>query len=166
MDTTNVSKVYHRKLFFTDYGNVAKVERCDMNGMNRTRIVVSKIEQPAALVLDLASKYVYWVDIYLDLIGVVDYQGHNRHTIAEGRQVRHLYGLTVFENYLYATNLDNFSIIQINRFNHTDIQLLTRLQNAREIHVYHKRIQPTVMHYTTIPFTTLSPIIELMLVAR
>ncbi|KAL8183268.1 UNVERIFIED_CONTAM: hypothetical protein K2H54_030285 [Gekko kuhli] len=57
-----------------------------MDGMNRTRIVVSQIEQPTALTLDLVSKYVYWVDIYLDLVGVVDYQGHNRHTIAEGRQ--------------------------------------------------------------------------------
>lgn len=57
-------------------------------------------------------------------------------------QVRHLYGLTVFENYLYATNLDNFSIMQINRFNGTDTQLLIRLENAWEIHVYHKRAQP------------------------
>ncbi|XP_015279019.1 PREDICTED: low-density lipoprotein receptor-related protein 1B-like, partial [Gekko japonicus] len=139
------------KLFFTDYGTVAKVERCDMDGMNRTRIVVSHIEQPTALALDLVSKYVYWVDIYLDLVGVVDYQGHNRHTIAEGRQVRHLYGLTIFENYLYATNLDNFSIMKINRFNGTDTQLLTRLQNAREVHVFHKRIQPTVRSHACEP---------------
>lgn len=62
-----------------------------MDGMNRTRIVVSKIEQPTALALDLVNKYVYWVDIYLDLVGVVDYQGRNRHTIAEGRQVNGLF---------------------------------------------------------------------------
>lgn len=58
-----------------------------MDGMNRARIVVSKIEQPTALALDLVRKYVYWVDVYLDSIGVVDYEGHNRHTIIEGRQV-------------------------------------------------------------------------------
>ncbi|KAH0621373.1 hypothetical protein JD844_022571 [Phrynosoma platyrhinos] len=134
---------FHRKLFFTDYGNVAKIERCDMDGMNRTRIVVSKIEQPTAITLDLISKYVYWVDVYLESVGVVDYQGRNRHTIIEGRQVRHLYGLTAFEDYLYATNLDNFSVIQINRFNGSDAQLLIRFENAQEIHAYHKRVQPT-----------------------
>uniref|UniRef100_A0A8C6XVP1 LDL receptor related protein 1B n=1 Tax=Naja naja TaxID=35670 RepID=A0A8C6XVP1_NAJNA len=132
------------KFFFTDYGNVAKIERCDMDGMNRTRIVISKIEQPTALTLDLVNKYVYWVDDYLDFIGVVDYQGHNRQTIIEGQLVTHLYGLAVFEDYLYATNSDNFSVIQINRFNSRDTKFLMRLENAKDIIVYHKRIQPSV----------------------
>ncbi|KAK2516157.1 hypothetical protein Q9233_013857 [Columba guinea] len=129
------------KLFFTDYGNAAKVERCDMDGMNRTWIVDSKIEQPTALALDLINKYVYWVDIYLDSVEVVDYQGRKRHTIIKGRQIRHLRGLAVFENYLYTVNSDNFSILQINRYNGTDVQSLARLDNAKEIRVYQKRTQ-------------------------
>ncbi|KAM3855508.1 LOW QUALITY PROTEIN: low-density lipoprotein receptor-related protein 1B [Vipera latastei] len=132
------------KLFFTDYGNVAKIERCDMDGMNRTRIVISKIEQPTALTLDLVNKYVYWIDVYLDFLGVVDYQGRNRQTIIEGQLVTHLYGLAIFEDYLYGTNSDNFSVIQINRFNSRDTKFLMRLENAKDILVYHKRTQPTV----------------------
>uniref|UniRef100_A0A8D1E780 EGF-like domain-containing protein n=2 Tax=Sus scrofa TaxID=9823 RepID=A0A8D1E780_PIG len=132
------------KLFFTDYGNVAKVERCDMDGMNRTRIIDSKTEQPAALALDLVNKWVYWVDLYLDYVEVVDYQGKNRHTIIQGRQVKHLYGITVFEDYLYATNSDNFNIIRINRFNGTDNHSFIKMENARGIRIYQKRTQPTV----------------------
>ncbi|XP_031410177.1 low-density lipoprotein receptor-related protein 1B-like [Meleagris gallopavo] len=134
----------NEKLFFTDYGNVAKVERCDMDGMNRTWIVDSKIEQPTALALDLINKYVYWVDIYLDNVEVVDYEGRKRHTVIKGRQIRHLCGLAVFENYLYAVNSDNFSIWQINRYNGTDTRSLTRLENAKEIRVYQKRTQTSV----------------------
>lgn len=78
---------FNRKLFFTDSGDVPKVERCDLDGMNRTRIVYSKAEQPAALALDLVNRLVYWVDLYLDYVGVVDYQGKNRHTLVQGRQV-------------------------------------------------------------------------------
>lgn len=85
--TYNILFSFNRKLFFTDYGNAAKVERCDMDGMNRTWIVDSKIEQPTALALDLINKYVYWVDIYLDSLEVVDYQGRKRQTIIKGRQV-------------------------------------------------------------------------------
>lgn len=66
---------------------MAKVERCDMDGMNRTRVIDSDTEQPAALALDLVNKLVYWVDLYLDCVEVVDYQGKNRHTIIQGRQV-------------------------------------------------------------------------------
>lgn len=83
----NIYFSFNRKLFFTDYGNVPKIERCDLDGMNRTRIVYSKAEQPSALALDLVNRLVYWVDLYLDYVGVVDYQGKNRHTIVQGRQV-------------------------------------------------------------------------------
>uniref|UniRef100_A0A4W3IBD4 LDL receptor related protein 1B n=1 Tax=Callorhinchus milii TaxID=7868 RepID=A0A4W3IBD4_CALMI len=138
------------KLFFTDYGDVAKIERCDMDGQRRTRIVDSKIEQPYAITLDLVTKLVYWADLYLDYIEVVDYEGRNRHTIIHGSDVRHLYSLALFENFIYVINLDNFTakykvtISKINRFNGTDVQTLTRLENAKVLDVYHKRRQPTV----------------------
>ncbi|XP_038606813.1 low-density lipoprotein receptor-related protein 1B [Tachyglossus aculeatus] len=132
------------KLFFTDYGNVAKVERCNMDGTNRTRIVDSKAEQPTALALDRIGRLLYWVDTYLDYVAVVDYQGKNRRTVIQGRQVMHLYDLTVFENYLYATNVDHSGVIRINRFNGTDVQPVITMENARGIHVYQKRARPTV----------------------
>lgn len=62
-----------------------------MDGMNRARIIDSKTEQPAALALDLVNKLVYWVDLYLDYVEVVDYQGRNRHTIIQGRQVSRIW---------------------------------------------------------------------------
>lgn len=74
-------------MFFTDYGNVAKVERCNMDGTNRSRLVDYKIEQPTAVALDVIKKLVYWADAYLDYIDVVDYHGKNRHTIIHGTQV-------------------------------------------------------------------------------
>lgn len=74
-------------LFFIDYGNVAKVERCNMDGTNRTRLVDYKIEQPTAVALDVVKKLVYWADAYLDYIDVVDYHGKNRHNIIHGSQV-------------------------------------------------------------------------------
>ena len=75
-------------LFFTDYGNVAKLERCNMDGTNRTRLVTEHVEQPTAVALDLVRKLVYWADAYLDYIEVVDYEGNNRHTIIQGLLVR------------------------------------------------------------------------------
>ncbi|XP_041434027.1 low-density lipoprotein receptor-related protein 1B-like [Xenopus laevis] len=135
------------KLFFTDYGNLAKVERCDLDGMNRTRIVVSKLEQPTALTLDLVNKFVYWADVYLDYIEVVDYEGRNRQSIIQGKEVSHVYGLSLFENYLYASNTDSSTILTINRFNSTDVHSLLSLENACDIHIYHKRTQPAVRRY-------------------
>lgn len=79
---------FHRKVFFTDYGQIPKVERCDMDGQNRTKLVDSKIVFPHGITLDLVSRLVYWADAYLDYIEVVDYEGKNRHTIIQGLLVR------------------------------------------------------------------------------
>lgn len=63
-------------------------------------------------------------------------------------QIEHLYGLTVFENYLYATNSDNAnmqpktSVIRVNRFNSSDYQVVTRVDKGGALHVYHQRRQP------------------------
>lgn len=73
-----------RKVFFTDYGQIPKVERCDMDGQNRTKLVDSKIVFPHGITLDLVNRLVYWADAYLDYIEVVDYEGKNRHTIIQG----------------------------------------------------------------------------------
>lgn len=63
-------------------------------------------------------------------------------------QIEHLYGLTVFENYLYATNSDNanapsrrLSVIRVNRFS-TDYQVVTRVDKGGALHIYHQRRQP------------------------
>ncbi|XP_048049460.1 low-density lipoprotein receptor-related protein 1B isoform X2 [Megalobrama amblycephala] len=136
-------------LFFTDYGNIAKLERCNMDGTNRTRLVDYKVERPTAVALDLVKKLVYWADAYLDYIEMVDYNGKNRHTIIQGYQVAHLHGLAVFEDYLYATRSEPSSgavvdILRINRFNVTDPETLTSIGNAKTIRVYHKLSQPKV----------------------
>ncbi|KAK2516454.1 Lrp1 [Columba guinea] len=126
------------KVFFTDYGQIPKVERCDMDGQNRTKLVDSKIVFPHGITLDLVNRLVYWADAYLDYIEVVDYEGKNRHTIIQG-----------ILNYLYATNSDNAnaqqktSVIRVNRFNSTEYQVVTRVDKGGALHIYHQRRQPT-----------------------
>lgn len=83
----------HSKVFFTDYGQIPKVERCDMDGQNRTKLVDSKIVFPHGITLDLVNRLVYWADAYLDYIEVVDYEGKNRHTIIQGILVSGFGGL-------------------------------------------------------------------------
>uniref|UniRef100_A0A8C2AJR3 Low density lipoprotein receptor-related protein 1Ba n=1 Tax=Cyprinus carpio TaxID=7962 RepID=A0A8C2AJR3_CYPCA len=144
------------KLFFTDYGTVAKVERCNMDGTNRTRIVEYKTEQPTAVTLDLVKKLVYWADAYLDFIEVVDYNGKNRHMVIQGNSVSHLYGLALFEDYLFAvcsepSRESKVDIFRINRFNSSDTNTVTTLESARAVRVYHRLAQPTVRTHACSP---------------
>eukprot|EP00066_Takifugu_rubripes_P020818 XP_011610084.1 PREDICTED: low-density lipoprotein receptor-related protein 1B [Takifugu rubripes] len=138
-------------LFFTDYGNVAKVARCNMDGTNRTQLVDYRIELPTAVALDVVRKLVYWADAYLDYIDVVDYDGKNRHSIVHGSKVSYVYALSVFEDHLYATRSDpskgssSVELIRIHRFNITaESEMLATLGNSKQLRVYHKLSQPKV----------------------
>lgn len=63
-------------------------------------------------------------------------------------QVSHLYGLTLFEDYLFATCSEpsresKVDIFRINRFNSSDTNTVTTLESARAVRVYHRLAQPT-----------------------
>lgn len=59
-----------------------------MDGQNRIKFVDSKIVFSYGITLDLVSRFVYWVDVYLDYIEVVDYEGKGRQIIIQGILVR------------------------------------------------------------------------------
>ncbi|CAB1328019.1 unnamed protein product, partial [Coregonus sp. 'balchen'] len=144
------------KMFFTDLGGTAKLEQCNMDGTNRTRIVENRIEKPTAVTLDLVRKLVYWADAGLDYIDVVDYNGSNRHTVIHESSLEHLHGLSLFEDYLFATRTEpskgtKADILQINRFNVTDVQIVTTVENSVGIRVYQKLTQPTVRTHACDP---------------
>ncbi|KAL1021804.1 hypothetical protein UPYG_G00018280 [Umbra pygmaea] len=137
------------KMFFTDYGGTAKLEKCNMDGTDRARIVDNRLMKPTAVTLDLIRKLVYWADAALDCIEVVDYNGSHRHTVIHEISVAQLHGLSLFEDYLFATRSEpakrtQVDILQINRFNVSEVQTLATVENSVGIRVYQKLIQPTV----------------------
>ncbi|KAJ8003649.1 hypothetical protein DPEC_G00150520 [Dallia pectoralis] len=137
------------KMFFTNNEGSGKLERCNMDGTNRTRIVERRIVKPTAVALDLIRKLVYWVDSALHYIEVVDYNGANRHTVVHDISVAHLHGLSVFEDNLFATRSEptkrtKVDVLQINRFNVLDVQSIATVENSVGIRVFQKLTQPTV----------------------
>ncbi len=135
-------------LFFTEWGSTAPLlERSKLDGSNRTRLVEHKIVYPYGITIDFPNEHIYWVDTYLDFIERINYDGSGRHTIIRGLPVRNLYGITLFEQYLYVTSWHTNSIIAVNKFNHSDIRtLMSNLTRPFSIHVYHRQRQPIVEH--------------------
>jgi low density lipoprotein receptor-related protein 5/6 len=63
-------------MFWTDWGEVPKIERAGMNGdLTTRRIIVSdKIFWPNGLTIDYVNRHIYWVDGKLGFIDVSEYQ--------------------------------------------------------------------------------------------
>lgn len=92
-------------MFWTDWGEVPKIERAGMNGDPATRkvIVNENIFWPNGLTVDYDAQLVYWLDGRLKFVEVMDYEGRNRRTIIK-EGVNYPFALTVFQNKLYWTD--------------------------------------------------------------
>jgi low density lipoprotein receptor-related protein 5/6 len=92
-------------IFWTDVGEVTKIERAGMNGDPATRkvIVQKNIVFPIGLTVDFDAQLVYWLDGKIRCVEVMDYEGrHRRNIIREGMKTP--VTLTMFQNKLYWTD--------------------------------------------------------------
>ncbi|XP_067123645.1 low-density lipoprotein receptor-related protein 1 isoform X3 [Centruroides vittatus] len=135
-------------LFFTEWGSTAPLlEKAYMDGSERVKLVEHKIVYPYGVTVDFPNEHVYWVDTYLDFVERVNYDGSNRRTVIRGMPMRILYGITVFEQYLYVTSWNGNKILAVHKYNHTDIRVIkSNLTRPFSIHVYHRQRQPKVPH--------------------
>ncbi|VDP25672.1 unnamed protein product [Soboliphyme baturini] len=139
-----------RYAFMTDWGSLQpSLLRIDMDGANFKRIVNVSIIYPYGISLDFTTRRVYWLDNYLEYIRSVDYDGKYKPiTIAYGHNVKSLHSLTLFENYLYATDYFKNSVLRVSKRNGSAIKSFVQrdFMRAYSIKVFHRQRQPSVKH--------------------
>ena len=73
--TDNVFFIF-REMFWTDWGQIPKIEMSDMDGKNRKILVHSGIYWPNGLAIDMykpkSSRILYYTDAKKDIIGSYD----------------------------------------------------------------------------------------------
>ncbi|XP_015585106.1 very low-density lipoprotein receptor isoform X2 [Cephus cinctus] len=133
-------------MFWTDWGNDARIERAGMDGTHRSVIVGTEVKWPNGLTLDLIGKKVYWVDGKLNIIASCNYDGSGRRTILYSMDtLRHPFSITTFEDYVYWTDWDKETIFKANKFTGKEVEAVTSLnavQHPMVVHVYHPYRQP------------------------
>lgn len=67
-----------RFMYWTDWGEVPKIERAGMDGSNRFVIINTEIYWPNGLTLDYEERKLYWADAKLNFIHKSDLDGTNR----------------------------------------------------------------------------------------
>ena len=104
-------------MYWTDWGDPAKIERASLDGSNRQILISGNdIEWPNGLTIDYINRKLYWVDAKLDLIKHCDLDGSNvRELITDGIKSPH--SITVFEDHIYWTDLGNKGqLLKANKF--------------------------------------------------
>lgn len=70
--------IIFRFMYWTDWGEVPKIERAGMDGSSRFIIINTEIYWPNGLTLDYQEQKLYWADAKLNFIHKSNLDGTNR----------------------------------------------------------------------------------------
>ncbi|XP_054996741.1 low-density lipoprotein receptor-related protein 8 isoform X4 [Sorex araneus] len=131
-------------MYWSDWGDQAKIEKSGLNGVGRQTLVSDNIEWPNGITLDLLSQRLYWVDSKLHQLSSVDFSGRSRKMLISSPDfLSHPFGVAVFEDKVYWTDLENEAIFSANRLNGLEISVLAEnLNNPHDIVIFHELKQP------------------------
>jgi len=96
-------------MYFTDWGDVGRIEKASMDGTSRTVIHNTSLVWPNALTLDITSQTLYWADANLDKVERSGVDGSNRVVLAQAG-VAHPFGIVLEANTLYFTDWSDNTI--------------------------------------------------------
>ncbi|XP_059996019.1 low-density lipoprotein receptor-related protein 8 isoform X10 [Lagenorhynchus albirostris] len=131
-------------VYWSDWGYEAKIEKSGLNGVHRQTLVSDGIEWPNGITLDLLNQRLYWVDSKLHQLSSIDFSGGNRKMlISSPDYLSHPFGIAVFEDKVFWTDLENEAIFSANRLNGLEISVLAEnLNNPHDIVIFHELKQP------------------------
>ena len=98
-----ISLVPSRRMYWTDWGAVAKIERASMDGTSREVLHNTSLVWPNALTLDYDAQILYWMDAFLDKFESSDVDGSNRRLIST-THIYHPFGITFYQSRVYWTD--------------------------------------------------------------
>jgi len=125
------------------------IERADMDGLNRRRIVSNdnRIQWPSSLTADTVHDKLYWADTFANQVGVCDYHGRQRKIIL-AYMLAHPFGLGMFEDYLYIANLGTDTMTKVSKFDGQARVIFHRGDIKSEfIKIVHKVLQYDGINY-------------------
>jgi len=82
------------RLYWSDWGDVAKIERANLDGSARVVLVNTSLGWPNGLTIDYDERRIYWGDARLDCIETSRLDGSQRRVLVS-RDLPHIFGLTL-----------------------------------------------------------------------
>ncbi|GBM91899.1 Putative vitellogenin receptor [Araneus ventricosus] len=126
-------------LYWSDWGeSTSGIYRSGMDGSRRIAMVSKDIKWPNGIAIDHASNRLYWSDAWLKTIEYITLDGETRKVLMEDK-VYHPYSLAVFEDNLYWSDWNNFTLESSNKFTGHNRTIIVREngKNIMGVHVYH-----------------------------
>lgn len=99
-----------RSIYWTVWGTTPKIEQANLNGMDRKTIIEGELKWPNGLVIDSATRRLFWADAALDKIETSDLRGKGRRVLLSTPHVHHPYSLAILNNRLFWSDWETSGI--------------------------------------------------------
>ena len=98
-------------MFWSDWGEEAKIVRAGMDGSGRKNVVTEDIKWPNGLAVDYEDPRLYWLDAHAhhSCVASSDLDGNDRKKVVEG-SLPHPFAITIFADRVYWTDWTTKSI--------------------------------------------------------
>uniref|UniRef100_H2YAY7 EGF-like domain-containing protein n=1 Tax=Ciona savignyi TaxID=51511 RepID=H2YAY7_CIOSA len=131
---------YHY-LFWTDWGQNPRIERCDMDGNHRKSIITDRLFWPNGLTIDYPNTMVY--------LPTRSWTSYTDADMTDKTEQKHPHSLTILEDYLYWTDRETYSVSRCNKWDGSKNQtkVMTGLYYPTDLHAFHPVRQPAGTNY-------------------
>ena len=108
--------VCYRYMYWTDWGDEARIERAGMDGTNRSILHNTNLVWPNGLTLDIPGQKIYWIDASLDTIEFSFTDGSGR-TLLDRQDdvIFHPFSLTFADDFLFWSDWVQLTIFTTHR---------------------------------------------------
>uniref|UniRef100_A0A8P4GKW9 EGF-like domain-containing protein n=1 Tax=Dicentrarchus labrax TaxID=13489 RepID=A0A8P4GKW9_DICLA len=114
-------------MFWTEVGNVVKIERAGMDGSERRAVVNSSLGWPGGVAVDPISDRVYWTDERLRAIGSATLDGDDIQ-ILQMKWTTNPFSLAVFNDMLYWSDTKKRVVLAAHKISGKNRQVLLKRQ--------------------------------------
>ena len=106
-------------MFWTDWGDIAMIERSYMDGSSRKTLLSNKTKLlfwPNGLTIDNDTNLLYWIDGKLNVVGYMGLNGENPGLLLDASNpYQNGYSLTIFGEYIYASFSRSKNVIRLDK---------------------------------------------------
>ncbi|XP_037115763.1 very low-density lipoprotein receptor [Syngnathus acus] len=128
-------------MFWTDIGNMVKIERAGMDGSERRAVVNSSLGWPGGVALDALAERVYWTDKRLKAIGSATLDGDDIR-ILQMKETANPFALAVFNDMLYWSDAERRVVQAAHKMTGKNVRvLLKRPRQPFSIKIIHPILQ-------------------------
>ncbi|XP_038213650.1 low-density lipoprotein receptor-related protein 4 [Zerene cesonia] len=126
-------------MYWSDWGKNPCIERADMDGGNRKRLIFGDMTWPNGLALDLTYNRIYWTDGGNRTIEYANLDGTGRTVLIGGQHLTHPFGLDLYGDEVFWTDWDTNSIQAANKFTGKNRRTLDAgVEGLMDVRVFHR----------------------------